>query len=287
MDISSLKIFREVAREESFTRAAENLHFVQSNVTARIQVLERELKTTLFQRSKKGATLTAKGKILYDYCERILALTEEAERAISESGIPEGPLEIGSGQTTAVVRLPSILSKYHNKFPKVQLFLRQGNSDELVRAVLEKKLDGAFVYEGFSHSQFLEIPAFSENLVIIAPNSMKRNEILSSWRQLSILTFKTGCVFRNRLDQWILEHSLPPGKRIEFESLDTILSCVISGMGISLLPESYLSGKKQKKFLSILPLPSKLRRIRTVFIRNRDIKPKNALNEFVKMFEKQ
>ncbi|AOP34754.1 hypothetical protein A0128_13390 [Leptospira tipperaryensis] len=286
MDIPSLIIFREVVREGSFTRAAEKLHFVQSNVTARIQVLERELKANLFQRSKNGASLTAKGKILYDYCERILTLTEEAERALSESGTPEGPLEIGSGQTTASVRLPSILSKYHNKFPKVQLSLRQGNTDELVRAVLEKRLDGAFVYEGFSHSPFLETPAFTENLVIVAPSSMKRNEIISSWKQLSILTFKAGCTFRNRLDQWIQEQSLPPGKRIEFESLDAILSCVISGMGISLLPESYLNEKKQKKFLTILPLPSKLRRIRTVFIRNRELQPRSSLNEFVKMFEK-
>ncbi|MBM9576421.1 LysR family transcriptional regulator [Leptospira sp. 201903070] len=286
MDIPSLKIFREVVREGSFTRAAENLHFVQSNVTARIQVLERELKTILFQRSKNGVSLTAKGKILNDYCERILDLTEEAERAIFEKGLPEGPLEIGSGQTTAAVRLPAILSRYHNKFPKVRLSLKQGNSDELARAVLEKKLDGAFVYEGFSNSQFIEIPAFAENLVLIAPSSVKKNEILSSWKQLSILTFKAGCVFRNRLDQWIQEQSLPPGKRMEFESLDTILSCVISGMGISLLPESYLNEKKQKRFLTILPLASKLRRIRTVFIRNRERKPGNSLNEFVKMFEK-
>ncbi|PJZ52705.1 LysR family transcriptional regulator [Leptospira adleri] len=286
MDIPSLKIFREVTREGSFTRAAEKLHFVQSNVTARIQVLEKEFKTKLFLRSKNGVTLTAKGKILFDYCEKILALTEEAERALFDSGIPEGPLEIGSGQTTASVRLPSILSKYHIKFPKVQLFLRQGNTDELIRAVLEKKLDGAFVYEGFSHSQFLETPAFSENLVIVAPNAMKSSEIISSWKELSILTFKAGCTFRNKLDQWIQEQSLPPGKRIEFDSLDSILSCVISGMGISLLPESYLNEKKQKKFLTILPLSSKLRRIKTVFIRNRELESRNSLNEFVKMFEK-
>ncbi|TGM61865.1 LysR family transcriptional regulator [Leptospira adleri] len=286
MDIPSLKIFREVTREGSFTRAAEKLHFVQSNVTARIQVLEKEFKTKLFLRSKNGVTLTAKGKILFDYCEKILALTEEAERALSDSGFPEGPLEIGSGQTTASVRLPSILSKYHIKFPKVQLFLRQGNTDELIRAVLEKRLDGAFVYEGFSHSQFLETPAFSENLVIVAPNAMKRSEIISSWKELSILTFKAGCTFRNRLDQWIQEQSLPPGKRIEFDSLDSILSCVISGMGISLLPESYLNEKKQKKFLTILPLSSKLRRIRTVFIRNRELESRNSLKEFVKMLEK-
>ncbi len=283
MDIPSLRIFLEVAKEGSFTKAAEKLHFVQSNITARIQVLEKELKTDLFQRSKHGATLTIKGKILYEYGEKILALTEEAAKALSESGIPEGPLTIGSGQTTASVRLPEILSKYHSKFPKVQLSLKQGNTEELVRAVLERKLDGAFVYEGFSHSQFLEIPAFQERLVMVAPNSMGRSEILSSWKQLSILTFKSGCTFRNRLDEWIESQSLAPGKRIEFESLDTILACVISGMGISLLPESYLIEKKKKKFLTVLPLPKRLSKIRTVFIRNRDSQSSSSLIEFSKM----
>ena len=109
MDISSLKIFREVVREGSFSRAAEKLHFVQSNITERIQVLERELKTNLFLRSKSGVTLTANGKILLKYSEKILNLTEEAERVLSESGVPEGPLEIGSGQTTATVKLPFVI----------------------------------------------------------------------------------------------------------------------------------------------------------------------------------
>lgn len=108
MESGDLRVFQMVAREGTITKAALQLGYVQSNVTARIQQLEAELGTTLFLRHNRGMTLSASGKLLLDYANKIIGLLDEASKALSSSAEPSGPLMIGCTQTTAAVRLPKL-----------------------------------------------------------------------------------------------------------------------------------------------------------------------------------
>lgn len=110
MESGDLRVFQMVAREGTITKAALQLGYVQSNVTARIQQLEAELGTTLFLRHNRGMTLSASGKLLLDYANKIIGLLDEASKALSSSAEPSGPLMIGCTQTTAAVRLPKLAS---------------------------------------------------------------------------------------------------------------------------------------------------------------------------------
>ena len=91
MESLDLRIFREVAHESSISKAAENLNYVQSNVTAHIKRLEKELGTTLFNRHGKGVTLTADGEKLLNYADSILELID---RAVSEFQLERLQLKI-------------------------------------------------------------------------------------------------------------------------------------------------------------------------------------------------
>src|SRR2546428_3853608 len=104
LDLSDLILFRTVAEAGSITRAAERLHRVQSNVTARVKRLEVQPGGSLFVRGRRGMSLTPEGKRLTDYADRLLALAEEAR---SELGAPgtRGRLQIGSMESTAAVHL--------------------------------------------------------------------------------------------------------------------------------------------------------------------------------------
>ena len=90
MDITALKIFLAVAETGGVTRAAEKLHYVQSNVTARLKQLEEDLGTPLFYRNGRKLQITPAGQILSGYAERILRLTEEARQAVQDSPEPRG-----------------------------------------------------------------------------------------------------------------------------------------------------------------------------------------------------
>ena len=95
MELRQLEIFRALAEELHFTRAAERVHCVQSNVTIQIRALERELGTPLFDRLAKRVALTEAGRRFLPYAERVLSTIEEARRTVSTDSIPAGPLRIG------------------------------------------------------------------------------------------------------------------------------------------------------------------------------------------------
>jgi len=96
MDAADLRIFEAVARLGGMNRAAAELHTVQSNVTARIHVLEDELGAPLFERHSRGVTLTAAGQRLLPYAVRIRHLLEDARRVVEDDGTPRGSLTIGT-----------------------------------------------------------------------------------------------------------------------------------------------------------------------------------------------
>jgi DNA-binding transcriptional LysR family regulator len=142
MELSDLTVFAAVARCGGITRAAGELNTVQSNVTTRVQVLEAEIGLPLFERHNRGVRLTDAGKRLLPYAERLAVISREAILAARDDGCPKGPLLIGSMETTAAVRLPPVLARFHRKFPQVQLSLQTGPTAALMQDVIDGTLDG-------------------------------------------------------------------------------------------------------------------------------------------------
>src|SRR5215470_7605284 len=100
MDLTDLRIFRSVVQAGGITRAAEQLHRVQSNVTTRIRQLEVELGVALFLREGKRLQVTPAGRVLLDYADRLLALADEARRAVQDER-PRGQFRLGAMESTA------------------------------------------------------------------------------------------------------------------------------------------------------------------------------------------
>src|SRR3569623_834749 len=168
MELSDLQTFAAVARTGGITRAAQELNTVQSNVTQRVKALEAEIGTPLFERHSRGMTLTGAGKRLLPYAQKMAALAREAVLAACDDGEPKGPLAIGSMETTAAVRLPPLLADFHRRFPAVRLSLRTAPTADLVAAVLDVTLDGAFVAGPIEHADLATSSAFREELVLVS-----------------------------------------------------------------------------------------------------------------------
>src|SRR6185503_7319491 len=171
MDAADLRVFEAVARLGAMSRAASELHTVQSNVTARVRALERELGVPLFQRSSRGVALTAAGRRLLGYAGRVRHLLDDARRAVEDEGRPEGPLTVGSLETTAALRLSPLLASYVAAHPAVDLVLRTGTTRELVESVLEQRVECAFVCGPVSHPALTEECVFREELAVLTAPS--------------------------------------------------------------------------------------------------------------------
>ncbi len=168
MDADALATFAAVARRGGITRAALELHTVQSNVTAKVKQLEAELGVSLFHRHSRGMTLTDAGAQLLPYASQIGHLLNEARRAATDCPVACGQLAVGAMETTAALRLPPILLAYAAQCPAVDVVLKTGTSQELVADVLERRLQGALVAAPVSHPDLLCEPVIQEELVLVS-----------------------------------------------------------------------------------------------------------------------
>jgi DNA-binding transcriptional LysR family regulator len=290
VELSDLMTFAAVARTGGITRAAEALNTVQSNVTQRIKALEAEIGTALFERHSRGMTLTGAGRRLLPYAQRMAALSREALLAARDDGDAKGPLAIGSMETTAAVRLPSLLAGFHRRFPNVALTLRTATTADLATAVLEGALDGAFVTSPIDHAELSGITAFREELVLIAARRFGSLAALRAGTPESgptALVFRIGCTYRHRLEDLFAALGWPTAARCELGTLDGMIGCVAAGMGVALLPRAVVERSELAKDISILALDPQFARIETLFIHRRTQHHTSAMAAFISCLDGQ
>jgi LysR family transcriptional regulator, cell division regulator len=287
VDIQALKVFQVVARMGSISRAAQELNYAQSNVTNKIQQLEASLQTSLFYRHNRGITLTIKGKTLLAYSEKIFHLLEETSKAMKDEPEPNGPLCIGSMETTAAVRLPSLLAKYHHQYPNVDLTLITGPTEQHVQSVLQHELDGAFVAGPIEHPELIQQTVMEEQLVLITDTLHPPLATIKDIQNRTLLVFRAGCSYRAKLQLWLHQEGVIPDKIMEFGALEAILGCVSAGLGISLLPFSVIERQLHAGTLRYHTIPDLYANVQTVFIRRKDALMTSALTRFMEAFTEE
>src|SRR5881394_3059858 len=269
MELSDIQTFAAVARLGGITRAADELNTVQSNVTQRVKSLEAEIGTALFERHSRGMTLTGAGRRLLPYAQRMTALSREAVLAARDDGEPKGPLAIGSMETTAAVRLPSLLADFHRRFPAVRLSLRTAPTADLVAAVLDGSLDGAFVAGPIDHAELHSTIAFTEELVLVTARRWSSLAALRAGTPESgptALVFRTGCTYRQRLEQVFSEFGWPSAARFELGTLDGMIGCVAADMGVTMLPRAVVERSDLRESIRLHALDASGSRVDTLFV---------------------
>jgi len=224
--------------------------------------------------------LTGAGRRLLPYAQRMAALSREAVLAARDDGTPKGPLAIGSMETTAAVRLPSLLAEFHKRFPAVQLSLRTAPTAELVAAVLDAALDAAFVAGPIDHAELTAVTAFREDLVLVTARRWTDLASLRAGTPASgptALVFRTGCSYRQRLEQVLAEFGWPSAARFELGTLDGMIGCVAADMGVTLLPRAVVERYDLDGNVRIHALNASLSLVDTVFIQRRSAHQYSAL----------
>lgn len=288
MNINDLKIFEAVVAHSSFTKAAEAMFTVQSNVTARIRSLEEEFGAPLFERSSRRVSLTPAGEILTRYAKQIAHLLEEAKSEIKSADTLAGHLKIGCIETTMVLKVPDILNSFAELHPQVDLEFKSAMRADLIKDVLDYNLDAAFVPAPVSIAGLRSEPISEEQLVIIAPAKTSNLATLIAESQLvKIVVFDQGCVFRARLESWLSAQGVLQYKPIVVNSIDGVVNFVEAGLGVSMLPtdiiNTYYSGRNIKTFT----IDKELGTMRTMLISRSNVAPTTALDEFIDLIRKR
>lgn len=283
MDLADLKTFEAVARHGSMNKAANELHTVQSNITARIRALEEELGVPLFQRHPRGVTMTPAGQRVLPFVGRLSKLMSEARNAARDDGEPGGTLMLGGMETTMALRLSPMLSSFARTWPDVRLVIRTGTTAQLVQDVVECRLDGAFVAGPIEHPELSHETVFSEELVLVSSPTLRKLQDLPAYPDLKAIVFQFGCSYRQRLETLLAELGIVVARPLEFGSLDAIIACVAAGVGVTLLPKALIAREVEAGRVAMHRLPQDQGRVDTVFVQREDGYATSALTAFLAM----
>jgi LysR family transcriptional regulator, transcriptional activator of the cysJI operon len=235
-----LTVFRKVAEQLSFRKAAEELYLTQPAVSQQIKALEEELGVVLLDRSGSQVKLTPAGTALLQYAEESGRLLREARHAIANlSGTQSGVLSLGASTTIAQYVLPRLLSEFCGSHPRVHPTLMSGNTEQIVTAVEEEKIALGFI-EGPPRSRDLALAPFLEDeLVLLAPAAhewAERKEIAAEdLTTVPLLMRERGSGTRHIVELALERHRIRRSSlkvAMELDSTEAIKSAVDAGFGV-------------------------------------------------------
>lgn len=269
MDLTQLKMFCAVAESGSVVRAAEQLHRVPSNLTTRLRQLEEELGADLFIREKQRLRLSPMGHNFLCYAQRILLLSEEALN-MAKGGEPAGNFALGSMESTAATRLPSLLAEFHQRYPAVALALSTGTSGDIIERVRVGTLAAALADGPIHVEELNSCKAFHEQMVLIS--SLEHHAIRGPQDAAGCTLFAFGpsCSYRQRFENWFRAAGVQPGHVMEIQSYHAMLACVASGGGLALLPGAVLEQMPARERVRQHALPAEMRDADTWLVWRRD-----------------
>ncbi|MFE5814135.1 LysR family transcriptional regulator [Streptomyces sp. NPDC056479] len=241
MDIRQLTTFHKVATLLSFTRAATELKYAQSSVTAQIKSLETSLGVELFERFGGRIQLTQAGQRLMPYAEQMLTLAGEARGVAVDEGEPSGQLTIGTMESVTSYRMPPVLEFFHHRYPHVQLVLRPSLCAETLHSLRQGTFDMGFLMEAETRHSGVESEMLGREplVVVAAPNHplvAEEKVTLDQLREVQVLAPEAGCAYRELFEAELNDGTGEPVPFLEFGNIESIKRGLAVGLGVSLLP---------------------------------------------------
>jgi len=281
MNTNDLNIFEAVAHYGSFTKAAEAMFTVQSNVTTRIKNLEEEFGALLFTRNNRKVELTPEGEKLIRYTKQFNHILEEAKRSIGKSDIVKGQIKIGFLETMMTLKGPELVNELASKFPCVDLEFRSAMRASLISDVLNYKLDAAFIPAPLDIPELEQIKIKDEQVVIVTPEDCENLDILLKNNPLKTIVFDQGCVFRAKLDSWLVSKGIAQYHKTVMNSIEGVVNFIESGIGFSVMPEEIISTFYGNRKIKTFYLPKELGLMTTILVYRKDVPLSPALRAFI------
>ncbi|WCT13106.1 LysR family transcriptional regulator [Mucilaginibacter jinjuensis] len=285
MNTNDFKIFEAVAANGSFTKAAEAMFTVQSNVTARIKNLEEEFGAELFTRTSRKVTLTSAGETLMQYCKQVSHLIDEAKKEIKNADQVVGHVKIGCIDTTMALRVPHILNRFGELYPDIELEFKSAMRHELLNDVLNYKLDAAFISAPVVNPELESIHVKEEQLVILTSAQTPKLTDVLKHDPVKIVVFDQGCVFRARLESWLGSKGITQYKRTILNSIEGIINFVEAGQGISILPAEIISEYYAGRKLNTFTITKELGIMNVMLVYRKNIPQSRAVKAFIDMYQ--
>ncbi len=258
MDYDQLASFLEVAKLQSFSRAAEKIYRTQPAISAQVRLLEQECGEKLFDRSGKKVLLTPAGEILKRYAEKILQLHQEALQAIAElNQTPRGKLFIGANEATCLYVLPKTFAIFKQRYPLVQISIYRNFSHKILQKVQEGAVDLGIVTLPQTANNVEVIPMFRDEVQAVVPKNhplaKKRSVTVEEVAHYPLILPKTGHT-RMVIDRLMRDYRDHLQISMELASVETQKKFVGAGLGVSFINRAYAQPEVAAGVLKLIPI---------------------------------
>jgi len=257
-----LRVFRIVAEELSFTRAAERLFLTQPAVTMQVKNLEEDLGLRLFDRTGQRIALTAAGTALLDYARRIAALCADAERDLAAlKGETRGRLALGASTTIAQYLLPRLAGQFLAAFPAIELSILSGNTEEVVGALVEGRIALGLIEGPPNRADVKCQPFVEDEIVLVVPPSHEWAGMDSvdsaAIRSAKVILRERGSGTRQVVEDALKRARIDARKlhiALELDSTESIKSAIEAGIGIGFVSRWALAREVALGLLRVVPV---------------------------------
>ena len=270
LNLDYLRTFVTVIEQGGFSAAAERLNLTQPAVSLQIRQLEKRLGTRLIERVGRKARATASGAELLAHAGRIDAAVASALDAVARHADGTmGRVRLGTGATTCIFQLPTVLRALRHRFPDLEITVTTGNTPEIVRAIEENVIDIGVVTMPASGRMLEVVPVFDDELVAIAPPgaALPRRVTPAVLAALPMLLFEPGANKRRITDEWFARAGVALRPAMSLGSVEAIKELVGAGLGYAILPATAVRGPANRHMFEICSLSPALHRTLATVVR--------------------
>lgn len=254
LTIKQLRYFEALALHCHFGRAAEACSISQPALSLQIKELERTLNAVLFERGARLIRLTAFGEEFAIRAHEILrAIDALGDLARGSQSWLEGTLRIGIIPTIAPYLLPTIIRSLSQKYPKLDLQMRETQTQKLIQELAEGRLDSAILALPVSETSLVETTLFDEEFVLVRPSEDDGKPIPNRerLREMKLLLLEEGHCFRDQALSFCNLGVTSPKEMLEGSSLSTLVQMVGAGIGVTLIPDMAVAVETRSAPVSI------------------------------------
>ncbi|MCC8365068.1 DNA-binding transcriptional regulator OxyR [Xenorhabdus sp. PB61.4] len=266
MNIRDLEYLVALAEYRHFRRAADSCHVSQPTLSGQIRKLEDELGVMLLERTSRKVLFTQQGMLLVEQAKTVLREVKVLQEMASLQGESmSGPLHIGLIPTVGPYLLPLIIPELHKLFPKLEMYLHEAQTQNLLAQLDCGKLDCAILAAIKETEAFIEIPLFKEPMKLAVYEEHKwaeRDKInMSELTGEKLLMLEDGHCLRDQAMGFCFQAGAKEDTHFRATSMETLRNMVAAGSGITLLPDLAVPKEKKRDGICYLechnPLPER------------------------------
>ena len=247
-NLSTYRIFFEVAKQGNISKAAESLYISQPAISKTIVRLEDNLNVKLFKRNSRGVSLTEEGEVLFRHVQEAIHHIEEAESALQKmKDYHIGHLDIGASTTLCRYILLPYLKKFMEEFPNIQINLKNQDSAKNLQVLDAQDIDLALVAipKHLSPNQKVILEQEVEDIFVASPKYIENLKALhgsdfSLFQNATVMLMDDKNVSRHYIDMYIRENQLDFKQVIALNTMDLLIDFAKIDMGISCVIRSFV-----------------------------------------------